>query len=68
MLDSETSSLFPKGEPADYWPESERETFRRIKESLPPGWVAWHSIHHRREISLIELKRPPKLSGGTVPA
>ncbi len=39
--------LFPKLEPADYCPESELEIYRRLKEALPPGWIAWHSMKIR---------------------
>ena len=47
MGSSVISGLFPKAEPSPDWPESEREVYQRLKESLPPGWVAWHSVKVR---------------------
>jgi len=48
MMDStENSGLFPKGGPSPYCPESELAVYRRLKESLPAGWTAWHSLKIR---------------------
>lgn len=47
MGSSEMSGLFPKVEPCADCPESELAVFRRLKESLPAGWVAWHSLKVR---------------------
>lgn len=47
MGSSDISGLFPKTDPSSDWPESEREVYQRLKESLPPGWVAWHSVKVR---------------------
>lgn len=48
MLDkSEILGLFPKGETPALCPESEQVVYLRIRESLPAGWIAWHSIKIR---------------------
>lgn len=43
----EISGIFPKVEPRTDCPESELAVYRRIKESLPAGWTAWHSVKIR---------------------
>ena len=47
MGSSVLTGLFPKTEPSSDCPESEREVYERLKESLPAGWVAWHSLKVR---------------------
>ena len=39
--------IFPKAEPLASSPESELAVYRRLKEALPPGWTAWHSLKVR---------------------
>jgi len=47
MGSPEISGLFPKVEPCTDCPESELAVYRRIKEALPAGWTAWHSLKIR---------------------
>lgn len=44
---SEQTGIFPRVEPCAGCPESELAVYRRLKESLPPGWTAWHSLKVR---------------------
>ena len=47
MGNLEISGIFPKAEPCTDCPESELAVYRRIKEALPAGWTAWHSLKIR---------------------
>ena len=47
MGNLEISGIFPKSEPCTDCPESELAVYRRIKEALPAGWTAWHSLKIR---------------------
>jgi hypothetical protein len=47
MGNLEMTGLFPRVEPCTDCPESELAVYRRLKESLPSGWTAWHSLKIR---------------------
>lgn len=47
MGNLETTGLFPRAEPCAGCPESELAVFRHLKDALPAGWIAWHSLKVR---------------------
>ena len=47
MASAGISGIYPRGGPSLDWPESEQDVYRRLKEALPGGWIAWHSMKIR---------------------
>jgi hypothetical protein len=47
MSGQELTGIFPRTEPSPSWPESELAVYRHLKDALPVGWTAWHSLKVR---------------------
>jgi len=47
MSITDATGLFPRAEPSAGCPDSEITVYRQLKDALPAGWTAWHSLKIR---------------------